>query len=159
VLEDMRAALTTIETRLPLLFPVYPRTRKRIQGHSASWKPVRPVDSLGYLDFLALMAKARLVLTDSGGIQEETAALGVPCATMREYTERSVTVLEGTNQPAETSRAGIETAAVRALNDGVYLLSNSCPLGWSRRENRRYSRGVGGGECPGLAPGKAADLV
>jgi UDP-N-acetylglucosamine 2-epimerase (non-hydrolysing) len=116
VLKELRDALTEIGRELPLLFPVHPRTRERIQSIGQDWSPVRLVEPLGYLDFLGLMAQARLVLTDSGGIQEETTALGVPCVTMRDNTERPITVTEGTNQIAGTRRSGIVTAARRALD-------------------------------------------
>ena len=85
---------------VPMLFPVHPRTRKNIERNPEGWKGIKLVDPLGYLDFLGLMARARLVLTDSGGIQEETTALGVPCITLRENTERPVTVDVGTNRLA-----------------------------------------------------------
>ena len=113
-LGEFRDALCEVGTSVPLVFPVHPRTRKRMQDLAASWDPVTLTDPLGYMDFLGLMARARLVLTDSGGIQEETTALGVPCATLRENTERPVTVTEGTNRLAGTSREGI-VAAARAL--------------------------------------------
>jgi UDP-N-acetylglucosamine 2-epimerase (non-hydrolysing) len=96
-------ALEEIQRTTPLVFPVHPRTRgnleqtgllPRLQG----WPGLRLVDPLGYLDFLKLMSEAALVLTDSGGIQEETTVLGVPCLTLRENTERPITVEHGTNQ-------------------------------------------------------------
>jgi UDP-N-acetylglucosamine 2-epimerase (non-hydrolysing) len=88
--------------RLPVLFPIHPRTRARIAAaprltRAAAHPNLRLVDPLGYLDFLKLLADARLVLTDSGGIQEETTVLRVPCLTLRENTERPITVTEGTN--------------------------------------------------------------
>jgi UDP-N-acetylglucosamine 2-epimerase (non-hydrolysing) len=101
-LEQLRKVLREIGGSVPLLFPLHPRTRKRIETLGHDWSPVKLVDPLGYLDFLGLMAKARIVLTDSGGIQEETTALGVPCATLRDNTERPVTVEMGTNRLAGT---------------------------------------------------------
>ena len=74
------------------------------------------MEPLGYVDFLGLMAKARIVLTDSGGIQEETTALGIPCVTMRNNTERPITVEMGTNRIAGTTRASIVAAADAALS-------------------------------------------
>jgi UDP-N-acetylglucosamine 2-epimerase (non-hydrolysing) len=91
-------ALQRIAERIPLVFPVHPRTRKQIDTSGHDWRPVRLVEPMGYLEFLGLMAKARLVLTDSGGIQEETTVLGVPCLTLRQNTERPVTVQIGTNR-------------------------------------------------------------
>jgi UDP-N-acetylglucosamine 2-epimerase (non-hydrolysing) len=95
-------ALEVIQQDLPIIFPVHPRTRDRIAAGSlaqrvAGMKNLRLIDPAGYLDFLKLMANARLVLTDSGGIQEETTILKVPCLTMRENTERPITCEVGSN--------------------------------------------------------------
>jgi UDP-N-acetylglucosamine 2-epimerase (non-hydrolysing) len=85
--------------QLPVVFPVHPRTADAIQGRlGGRTLKLRTTPPLGYLDFLRLMADARLVLTDSGGIQEETTVLGVPCLTLRVNTERPVTVEQGTNR-------------------------------------------------------------
>jgi UDP-N-acetylglucosamine 2-epimerase (non-hydrolysing) len=102
VLGRLLEAVGTLAAEVPILFPVHPRTRGRIETFGlskrlASRPGLRLVEPLGYLEFLALQAGARLVLTDSGGIQEETTALGVPCLTLRENTERPVTITEGTN--------------------------------------------------------------
>jgi UDP-N-acetylglucosamine 2-epimerase (non-hydrolysing) len=92
-------ALSRIGRRLPLLFAAHPRTRASIAG-VLGWSDsgIRLIEPQGYLDFLKLQVSARLVLTDSGGVQEETTVLGVPCMTLRENTERPVTVTEGTNR-------------------------------------------------------------
>jgi len=92
--------LERIGARLPVLFPIHPRTRKMIQefGLEPRTKQVQLVDPVGYLEFVALEDGARLVLTDSGGIQEETTVLNVPCLTLRNNTERPVTVSSGTNR-------------------------------------------------------------
>ena len=97
--------LEVIQRDLPVIFPLHPRTRRRIdlpplKERLASLPNLRPVDPVGYLDFLKLMSSARLVLTDSGGIQEETTILKVPCLTLRENTERPVTCQIGTNRLA-----------------------------------------------------------
>jgi len=90
--------LEGLNEKLPIVFPVHPRTAKAIEHHLGDRKlRLRMTEPLGYLDFLRLMMDARMVLTDSGGIQEETTALGVPCLTLRDSTERPVTVTEGTN--------------------------------------------------------------
>lgn len=93
--------LTTIVhavTPLPILFPVHPRTQSRLSDWGVETPPeLRLVEPLPYLTFLGLMAKARVVLTDSGGVQEETTALGIPCITLRRNTERPITITEGTN--------------------------------------------------------------
>lgn len=96
-------ALTALAERLPVLLPLHPRTRNRwtefgLMSKVAQLKSVIVTEPLGYFDFLAAMAKAKVVFTDSGGIQEETTVLGVPCLTFRENTERPITITEGTNQ-------------------------------------------------------------
>lgn len=93
-------ALSEIGHDVPVVFPVHPRTRLRLAdlGVAVDDDVIRMIEPLGYLDFLALQAQARLVLTDSGGIQEESSYLGVPCLTMRPNTERPITVEMGTNQ-------------------------------------------------------------
>jgi UDP-N-acetylglucosamine 2-epimerase (non-hydrolysing) len=98
-LKALLAVLGRVAQDLPLLFPVHPRTRKRLAADGLAVPPgVQLLDPQGYLDFLALQAHAAVVITDSGGIQEETTYLGVPCLTLRENTERPVTVTVGTNQ-------------------------------------------------------------
>jgi UDP-N-acetylglucosamine 2-epimerase (non-hydrolysing) len=116
-LRGLLSTLDEIASRLPLVFPLHPRTRRRLEEANVSldpsrWKLMPPV---GYLEFIRLQSEARVVLTDSGGIQEETTVLGVPCVTLRENTERPVTVSEGTNVLAGTSRAGILHAFEKAL--------------------------------------------
>jgi UDP-N-acetylglucosamine 2-epimerase (non-hydrolysing) len=87
--------LSEVGRELPVLFPVHPRTRKMLDG--ATYPGVTLTDPVGYLDFLSLEADAGAVLTDSGGIQEETTYLGIPCFTLRDNTERPVTIRAGTN--------------------------------------------------------------
>jgi UDP-N-acetylglucosamine 2-epimerase (non-hydrolysing) len=100
-LRSMLGAMREVAARLPVLFPMHPRTRASIEQHGAGAllesPTLRMLPPLGYLEMLGLMQSARLVLTDSGGIQEETTALGVPCVTLRENTERPITVEQGTN--------------------------------------------------------------
>jgi UDP-N-acetylglucosamine 2-epimerase (non-hydrolysing) len=115
-------ALATIQGRLPILFPAHPRTVKRISefGFSerlAAMPDLRIVEPLGYLQFLDLMMHACLMLTDSGGIQEETTILGVPCLTMRENTERPITITAGTNVLVGVDPARI-VAEAQAILDG-----------------------------------------
>jgi UDP-N-acetylglucosamine 2-epimerase (non-hydrolysing) len=115
-------ALEEIAGRLPIVFPAHPRTRKMIEelGLTARVERIKGllvIDPVGYLDFLQLLSGARLVLTDSGGIQEETTVLGIPCITLRENTERPITVELGTNTIAGTDPANIVAAALRALDD------------------------------------------
>jgi UDP-N-acetylglucosamine 2-epimerase (non-hydrolysing) len=130
-LGSLVAALDEIARSLPLVFPVHPRTRARLADASFTLDPARwrVIEPLGYLEFLRLTAAARVVLTDSGGIQEESTVLGVPCVTLRENTERPVTITQGTNHLGGTSRVPIlaayadavrprESKAVPALWDG-----------------------------------------
>ncbi len=106
-LEGILNALNTVAADLPIFFPIHPRTRKNLEAfgllHYLSdsgdkQRGILPLDPLGYLDFLALNNHARIVFTDSGGVQEESTVLGVPCLTLRENTERPATVEHGTNQ-------------------------------------------------------------
>ena len=103
--------IAEINRSLPVVMPLHPRTRGNIDkfGLSAKLDGLRILPPLGYLDMLGLMRDARLVLTDSGGIQEETTALGVPCLTLRDNTERPITLTEGTN-----TLVGADPAAIRA---------------------------------------------
>lgn len=114
-------ALEEIGRRLPIIFPVHPRSLARIEEFGLAErveraKGLRLVDPLGYLDFLRLYSGARLVLTDSGGIQEETTVLGIPCLTLRENTERPITVEIGTNQIVGNNTRKIVKAAVTSLD-------------------------------------------
>jgi UDP-N-acetylglucosamine 2-epimerase (non-hydrolysing) len=100
-LRDLIATLEELSGQLTVVFPVHPRTRQRLQKLGAGARPnahLRLIEPLPYVEFLALQRRAALVITDSGGIQEETTFLGVPCLTVRENTERPVTVTLGTNQ-------------------------------------------------------------
>jgi UDP-N-acetylglucosamine 2-epimerase (non-hydrolysing) len=99
-LNEILAALHKVAEWAPVIFPVHPRTRDRIQrlDSNSLGSRVQWVDPLGYLDFIALMNSSMLVLTDSGGVQEETTYLGVPCLTVRPNTERPITILAGTNR-------------------------------------------------------------
>lgn len=113
-------ALGTIGERLPIVFPVHPRTRARLEQFGLNER-IRKQSSLvlteplGYLDFLRLYSNSRLVLTDSGGIQEETTALGIPCLTLRQNTERPITVSQGTNRVVGNQPEAIKQAALAAL--------------------------------------------
>ena len=94
--------LVSREFSLPVVFPVHPRTRKMIEEFGFEFDGIKAIEPLGFLEFLQLEANARLVLTDSGGVQEETCILGVPCVTMRENTERPETLVVGSNIIAGT---------------------------------------------------------
>jgi UDP-N-acetylglucosamine 2-epimerase (non-hydrolysing) len=138
-------ALETISRRLTLLWPVHPRTKQALRGNrQVAWQGhtdgngrhgLLALEPLGYLDCLAVMSRARLVLTDSGGIQEETTVLGVPCLTLRSNTERPVTLTHGTNRLIGTAPEAIVSAANQALTEPCRA-SNRPPL-WDGRASER----------------------
>jgi len=129
VLESLLGTLAWIQDRLPVVMSVHPRTRRRLEEftlleRATAMPNLKLTEPLGYLDFLALTASAKLVLTDSGGLQEETTVLGIPCLTLRPSTERPVTVSVGTNimvgSDPEAIRASVaEILAGRAKVGGV----------------------------------------
>jgi UDP-N-acetylglucosamine 2-epimerase (non-hydrolysing) len=108
-LAEILSAVEIVSEDLPLYWPVHPRTRTKINGIGLPER-IHLLDPLGYRDFLHLQAKAAIILTDSGGIQEESTVLGTQCLTLRENTERPVTVESGTNRLAGTSKEGILNA-------------------------------------------------
>lgn len=130
---------------LPVIFPIHPRTRARVEQFgladrfvSQAGKPgIFLTEPLGYIEFLSLNSSARLVLTDSGGLQEEATILGVPCVTLRETTERPITVSEGTNRIAGTSPAGVRAAIAAALKDPVR--SDRKPEKWDGHAAQRIA--------------------
>jgi len=146
LLNDILKGVATVAQELPVFFPVHPRTQQRIQSagcdhylsaavNSGSRRGLIASRPLGYLDFVCLMDHASLVLTDSGGIQEETTALGVPCLTLRTTTERPATVLEGTNQLVGLNPEQIVGAARRVL-EGDSPKGRRPPL-WDGRAAQR----------------------
>ena len=122
-------AVSELSRHLPVIFPVHPRVKAQLASDGrapAGRNAVAPagrergiflLDPLGYLDFIALLSRARIVLTDSGGVQEETTALGVPCLTLRDTTERPVTVTHGTNRVIGSDPDRLVTEALRTLAD------------------------------------------
>lgn len=133
-------ALEVIQRDLPIIFPVHPRTRAILKqsplgSRVEAMSGLRLIDPLGFLDFLKLMSEARLVLTDSGGIQEETTILGVPCLTLRENTERPITIEIGSNQLVGTDTQAI-LAAYRSVIDGQASTGQQPPL-WDGRAAER----------------------
>ena len=127
--EQLAAILQALqECGRPVVFPVHPRTRKMIREFNILVTDnIRMIDPLGYLDFLSLQEHASLVLTDSGGIQEETTYLGVPCLTARPNTERPVTISMGTNQLVE-SESTVLVQAMQASLSGSRPKKKSPPL-------------------------------
>ena len=120
VLAGIASALTTIAVELPLVFPVHPRTRGNLErlGVDLAAANIHLMAPQAYMSFLNLWKDAVVVLSDSGGLQEETTALGVPCVTLRENTERPVTVDEGSNVLAGTSPERIVALALDAIRTG-----------------------------------------
>jgi UDP-N-acetylglucosamine 2-epimerase (non-hydrolysing) len=115
VLGSILDALKEISASIPVLFPIHPRTAKCVRDFGLSMNGIRTMDPLGYLEFLHLEANATVVLTDSGGLQEETTILGVPCLTLRNNTERPVTITQGTNTMVGTDKARIVEAFRRIM--------------------------------------------
>lgn len=139
-LKGLTDALCDLSHHLPIVFPVHPRVKAQLERHDSifSSEPVSGngalgrrivcLEPLGYFDFIALVSRARLMLTDSGGIQEETTILGVPCLTLRENTERPVTVTHGTNRIIGIDPSRIMDEALRALDHPP--MRNSPPPLW-----------------------------
>jgi UDP-N-acetylglucosamine 2-epimerase (non-hydrolysing) len=123
ILSNLMAALEGLQKQVPIVFPVHPRTRGALNRLAVASRRLLLIDPLGYLDFMKLVAHARMVLTDSGGLQEETTALGVPCLTLRDNTERPSTLTQGTNRLVGTDPVRIVAAVQQAL---------ASPLGCSR---------------------------
>ncbi len=140
ILADLLGTLETVQEQLPLIFAIHPRTRKNISAlgmddRLAAMKNLTLCEPLSYMDFLDLYRQSRMVLTDSGGIQEETSWLKVPCITMRENTERGVTVELGTNYLVGTSREKI-LAAFADVMSGKGKAGGEIPL-WDGRTSER----------------------
>ncbi len=152
-LNAIMADLAIMAESMPVVFPVHPRTRGRLESLGADGVKglISLVEPLGYLDFLSLQANARLVVTDSGGLQEETTHLGVRCITVRESTERPITIERGTNTLAPPSR--LREAIQKALSEAVSS-GPSDPLGiehWDGRAGERVARALF--EAPPVALG------
>jgi UDP-N-acetylglucosamine 2-epimerase (non-hydrolysing) len=146
-LERLARVLKATARRLPLLFPVHARTKDRLARFSLleeleAQAGLTLTEPLGYVEFLALLAQARLVLTDSGGIQEETTVLGVPCLTLRKNTERPVTITEGTNRLVDPED---EDAIARAVDEILTSPSSATerrPEFWDGRAAERIVAGL-----------------
>jgi UDP-N-acetylglucosamine 2-epimerase (non-hydrolysing) len=129
LLGDAIAALNDVAAEIPVVFPVHPRTRLRINEENLTPAPgLHLAEPLGYLEFMGLVEKAKGVLTDSGGVQEETTVLDIPCFTLRENTERPVTVNQGTN-----TLLGLDPARIREVPKLIADFKRddkSVPTGW-----------------------------
>lgn len=153
-LRGLLKALGEIAGRCPLLLPVHPRAAERLAEIGVPGG-IRLVPAAGYLDFIALQDSARVVLTDSGGVQEETTALGVPCVTLRENTERPITVEQGTNVLAGTDPDRITATVHRVLDDPP---APRCPELWDGRASERIARVLLEGGSAATRP-RPTDLV
>jgi UDP-N-acetylglucosamine 2-epimerase (non-hydrolysing) len=140
LLADAMDSLSVVAGELPVVFPVHPRTRKMLGG--VDYPGVTLTDPVGYLDFLSLESDAAAVLTDSGGIQEETTYLGIPCFTLRDNTERPVTIRSGTN-----TLLGLDPGRIAEIPE---LLRNDANAGRDRAKESR---------TPELWDGRAAERV
>ncbi len=139
-LKNLLAVLKKITRIMPIVFPVHPRTRKMLVEHKLEHDFLTTVPPLGYLDFLKLMMHARFVLTDSGGIQEETTVLRIPCLTLRENTERPITVTKGTNVLVGTDRARIMDAVERIMEGKVK--KGTIPKFWDGHAAQRICKAL-----------------
>ncbi len=135
-LDGLITALAKLSAVVPLVFPAHPRTIRLLENLKDRCDPrnLKLIDPLGYLDFLSLVDASALVLTDSGGVQEETTVLGVPCLTLRESTERPITVTEGTNRVVGTEPTRIIEAAQDALSRPA---TPTQPHGWDGKAASR----------------------
>jgi UDP-N-acetylglucosamine 2-epimerase (non-hydrolysing) len=154
VLQTLLAALATLAVERPVLLPLHPRTRQRLRELELTGAAgaVRLLEPLGYIDFLALQDRAAVVLTDSGGIQEETTALGVPCLTLRPNTERPVTIETGTNRLVPLDTDAIVAAAREAISAGRPAGHLPPPL-WDGHAGARIARIIASGSWRGRTPG------
>jgi UDP-N-acetylglucosamine 2-epimerase (non-hydrolysing) len=122
LLPEVMERLAALARELPIVFPVHPRTRKMLEGTELG-SGLTLIDPVGYLDFLSLQADAAAVLTDSGGVQEETTYLGVPCFTLRDSTERPVTIRAGTN-----TLLGLDPARIDDVLPALRSMARSAPV-------------------------------
>jgi UDP-N-acetylglucosamine 2-epimerase (non-hydrolysing) len=131
------AMLAAVAARVPVVLPLHPRGRASLAAAGLrAGERLRVIDPLGYLDFLSLVRGATLVVTDSGGIQEETTTLGVPCLTVRPNTERPVTITHGTNRLVEPE--AVPAAVADVLAGGVTAPAEGPPL-WDGRAGERIA--------------------
>ena len=134
-------ALGAIAQAMPVVLPLHPRTRKQVEtfGLGPLLEPLRVVEPFGYIEMLSMTDAAAVAVTDSGGVQEETTVLGVPCITLRESTERPVTVAQGTNRlaPWPLTVAGIVSALEDGLRRGRMPVGACSPHGWDGRAAER----------------------
>lgn len=145
ILERLLTALAEIARELPLVFPLHPRTRERLQSFGLEQRleeaPIAVLPPAGYLEMLGLMKDAKAVLTDSGGMQEETTALGVPCITLRENTERPITIDAGTNVLVGHDTERLHAAFREVMDHGGK--QGRIPQHWDGRAGERIAAVIG----------------
>lgn len=141
--ENIISILETLQKKIKIIFPIHPRTEKNIELYSLKErinkiKKLKIINPLGYLDFLYLMSNSKLVLTDSGGIQEETTILGIPCITLRNNTERPVTLEseQGTNLLVSIDKDKIIKKSMEVINNEINL-KNKIPELWDGKASER----------------------
>jgi len=140
VLGRIVETLSQIDSRLPIVFPVHPRTRQRISDLGLNPHSMRLLEPLPYMEFLALVRDSTAVITDSGGIQEETTYLGIPCLTLRRNTERPITVEMGTNTLVGDDLAELKSQLERIL-DGAGKKGSVPPL-WDGQASERIANAL-----------------
>jgi UDP-N-acetylglucosamine 2-epimerase (non-hydrolysing) len=145
-LEQIVSAFETIQKEMPLVFPIHPRTRKNLEGTSlqqrvAAMAGLHLIEPVGYIDFLQLTANAAVVITDSGGVQEETTILGVPCMTLRSNTERPVTIAEGTNRLVKVTASDI-VESFQQLKSHSFAVSGRIPHLWDGKAAQRIAAAI-----------------
>jgi UDP-N-acetylglucosamine 2-epimerase (non-hydrolysing) len=133
--------LAGIAESVPVIFPVHPRTKARLDASGSGWGEVTLAEPMDYADFIGLEAEARLVITDSGGVQEETTVLGVPCLTYRTSTERPITIELGTNELVGVDPEALRDAAERALANEMPAEPPEIPL-WDGRAGPRAAAAI-----------------
>jgi UDP-N-acetylglucosamine 2-epimerase (non-hydrolysing) len=145
-LSDVLTILRDVGKQLPLIWPMHPRTRANIErlklGHLVDGARIACLSPQGYLEMVGLMQQAAVVLTDSGGVQEETTALGIPCLTMRENTERPITIEQGTNTLVGRNAAQISVAVSEILSTGGKR--GRVPEAWDGRAAERIADHLSG---------------
>lgn len=153
-LREVLQALDDLAGRMRVVFPIHPRTRFRMEefGLRDLASRVQLTDPLGYLETISLVDRSRLVLTDSGGLQEETTVLGIPCLTARPGTERPVTITEGTNRLVASTRRDIGEAVDQLLHAGPAPAGARRPEFWDGQAGPRIVEAVLRGS-PSLVPG------
>jgi UDP-N-acetylglucosamine 2-epimerase (non-hydrolysing) len=142
-LGEIISAFEVIQKEIKLIFPIHPRTKKNIEGSAlqarvAAMNNLILLEPVGYLDFLKLTANAALIMTDSGGIQEETTILGIPCMTLRENTERPVTITEGTNRLVQLTTQDI-LSAYEDIKSKNFDVSGRIPQLWDGNAAKRIT--------------------